>query len=261
MSVADDGSGMKQASCGTTDALSLKNVSHSFGKRQVLNDVSLCVPQGSLVALLGPNGAGKTTLFAIITRLYHSRTGIMQVFGRDMQREPSRALADIGIVFQARTLDLDLTIRQNLVYHAALHGIAKRQAQELSVVLLERVGLANRMDDKVRTLSGGQARRVEIARALIHRPRLLLLDEPTVGLDVSSRSDMVSAVRTLVREERLSVLWATHILDEVESEDAIVVLHEGRVIASGPVRSVAPDGSLATTFHSLTKSRRIKEDA
>jgi ABC-2 type transport system ATP-binding protein len=261
MSVIGDGSGMKQASCGTADALSVKNVSHWFGKRQVLHDVSLCVPQGRLVAFLGPNGAGKTTLFAIITRLYHSRVGTVQVFGRDMRWEPSRALADIGIVFQTRTLDPDLTIRQNLVYHAALHGIGKRQAQERSTVLLKRVSLADRMDDKVRTLSGGQARRVEIARALIHQPRLLLLDEPTVGLDVSSRSDIVSAIRSLVREEGLSVLWATHILDEVEPEDVIVVLHEGHVIASGPVRSVASEGGLATTFHRLTRDRRIKEDA
>jgi ABC-2 type transport system ATP-binding protein len=261
MSVADDGLGQEQASGGTADALSVESVSHWFGKRQVLRDVSICVPQGRLVAFLGPNGAGKTTLFAIITRLYHSRTGTVRVFGRDMQREPSRALADLGIVFQARTLDPDLTVRQNLIYHAALHGITKRQAQERSAVLLKRVGLVDRIDEKVRTMSGGQARRVEIARALIHRPRLLLLDEPTVGLDVTSRSDIVAVIRTLVREEGLSVLWATHILDEIEPEDAIVMLHEGHVIASGPMRSVALEGGLATTFHRLTTDRRIKEDA
>lgn len=261
MSVADDVPGMRQASHSMADALNVENISHWFGERQVLRNVSFCVPQGHLVALLGPNGAGKTTLFAIITRLYHSRTGTVQVFGLDMQREPSRALADIGIVFQARTLDPDLTIRQNLVYHASLHGIVKRNAQERSAELLERVGLAARMDDKVRTLSGGQARRVEIARALIHRPRLLLLDEPTVGLDVASRSDIVAAIRTLVREEGLSVLWATHILDEVEPDDAIVVLHEGKVIATGPVRAVAREGGLATTFRRLTSNRQIKEDA
>jgi len=243
------------------DALRVENVSHSFGERQVLREVSLRVPQGRFVALIGPNGAGKTTLFAIITRLYHSRTGTVRVLDRDMQREPSRALADLGIVFQARTLDPDLTVGQNLVYHAALHGIAKRHAQERSTVLLERVGLADRMDDKVRILSGGQARRVEIARALIHQPRLLLLDEPTVGLDVASRSDIVAAIRALVREEGLSVLWATHILDEIEPDDGVVVLHEGRVIASGPVRSVASEGVLATVFRKLTSDRRIEENA
>jgi ABC-2 type transport system ATP-binding protein len=243
------------------DALRVENLSHWFGERQVLREVSLRVPKGRFVALIGPNGAGKTTLFAIITRLYHSRTGTVRVFDRDMQREPSRALADLGIVFQARTLDPDLTVGQNLVYHAALHGIIKRHARERSAALLERVGLADRVDDKVRTLSGGQARRVEIARALIHQPRLLLLDEPTVGLDVASRSDIVAAIRTLVREEGLSVLWATHILDEIEPDDDVVALHEGRVIASGPVRSVASEGALATAFRKLTSDRRVEENA
>jgi ABC-2 type transport system ATP-binding protein len=243
------------------DALSVENVSHWFGARQVLRAVSLHVPQGHFVALLGPNGAGKTTLFAIITRLYHGRTGAVRVFDRDMQREPSRALADLGIVFQSRTLDPDLTVGQNLVYHAALHGIVKRQAQERSAALLARVGLAERMDDKVRTLSGGQARRVEIARALIHQPRLLLLDEPTVGLDVASRSDIVADIRALVQEEGLSVLWATHILDEIEPDDGVVVLHEGQVIASGPVRSVASEGSLAMAFRKLTGDSRVKVNA
>jgi ABC-2 type transport system ATP-binding protein len=243
------------------DALRVENVSHWFGARQVLRAVSLHIPQGHFVALLGPNGAGKTTLFAIITRLYHGRTGAVRVFDRDIQREPSRALADLGIVFQSRTLDPDLTVGQNLVYHAALHGIVKRQAQERSAALLARVGLAERMDDKVRTLSGGQARRVEIARALIHQPRLLLLDEPTVGLDVASRSDIVADIRALVQEEGLSVLWATHILDEIEPDDGVVVLHEGQVIASGPVRSVASEGSLAMAFRKLTSDSRFKVNA
>ncbi len=243
------------------DALRVENVSHWFGTRQVLREVSLAVPRGQFVALLGPNGAGKTTLFAIITRLYHSRTGAVRIFDRDMQREPSRALADMGIVFQSRTLDLDLTVGQNLVYHAALHGIVKRQAQERSAALLARVGLAARMDDKVRSLSGGQARRVEIVRALIHQPRLLLLDEPTVGLDVASRSDIVADIRTLVREEGLSVLWATHILDEIDLDDGVVVLHEGLVIASGPVRMVASDGNIAKAFRNLTGNTWVKVNA
>ncbi len=253
--------GMEQALNGPNDALSVENVSHWFGERQVLRDVSLHVPQGRLVALLGPNGAGKTTLFAIITRLYHSRTGTVRVFGHDMHREPSRALANIGIVFQTRTLDPDLTIRQNLTYHASLHGITRRHAQERSAELLDRVGLTERMDEKVRNLSGGQARRAEIARALVHRPRLLLLDEPTVGLDVASRADIVADIRALMREDGLSVLWATHILDEVEPDDDLVVLHEGRVIANGPVRTIASKDDLASTFRRLTSNRRSKENA
>ncbi|WP_244470789.1 ABC transporter ATP-binding protein [Microvirga massiliensis] len=245
-----------------TPALSVRDVSHRFGSRDALQHVSLEVAQGAFVALLGPNGAGKTTLFSIVTRLYHTRHGEVRIFGRDMQREPSRALADLGVVFQSRTLDTDLTIRQNLHYHAALHGMPRRAADHRIQELLARVGLLDRVDEKVRTLSGGQSRRVEIARSLIHGPRLLLLDEPTVGLDLKSRSDIVAIVRALVRDEGLSVLWATHIFDEVESDDPVVVLHLGRVIARGPAREIAlPEGSLEATFRKLTAAPLMGETA
>jgi ABC-2 type transport system ATP-binding protein len=143
------------------------------------------------------------------------------------------------VVFQARTLDTDLTVAQNLLYHASLHGMTRRAAKERIATLLARVGLADRRDDKVRTLSGGQSRRIEIARSLIHGPRLLLLDEPTVGLDLESRADIVAIVRALVREEGLSVLWATHIFEEIEAGDAAVVLHRGRIVARGTAGSIA----------------------
>jgi ABC-2 type transport system ATP-binding protein len=243
-------------------ALSVRDVSHRFGARDALQHVSLEVPQGAFVALLGPNGAGKTTLFSIVTRLYHTRHGEVRIFGRDMQREPSRALADLGVVFQSRTLDTDLTIRQNLHYPAALHGMPRREADRRIQELLARVGLLDRVDEKVRTLSGGQSRRVEIARSLIHGPRLLLLDEPTVGLDLKSRYDIVAIVRALVRDEGLSVLWATHIFDEVEPDDPVVVLHLGRVIAHGRAREIAlPEGSLEATFRKLTAAPLMGEMA
>jgi ABC-2 type transport system ATP-binding protein len=141
-------------------------------------------------------------------------------------------------VFQARTLDLDLSLRENLLYHAALHGIGRRAAAAAAERWLERIGLADRARDKVRTLSGGQMRRLEIARALLHEPRLLLLDEATVGLDVEARRALVSEVRRLVAETGLGVLWATHLIDEVSPGDRLVVLHHGRVQASGPVEEV-----------------------
>lgn len=219
-------------------ALEIDRVSHAFGKRRALDDVSLTVPAGRFVALLGPNGAGKTTLFSLATRLYTTREGRVRIFGHDLAREPSAALAELGVVFQSRTLDLDLSVRQNLAYHAALHGLAGRPARARIVHLLALVGLGERADEKVRTLSGGQARRVEIARALIHRPRLLLLDEATVGLDLESRSAIVAIVRRLVEEERLAVLWATHIFDEVRADDEIYVLDMGRIIAHGTASEV-----------------------
>ncbi|GJD50316.1 Linearmycin resistance ATP-binding protein LnrL [Methylobacterium crusticola] len=241
-------------------ALAVEGVSHRFGARAALDDVSLAVPQGQFVALLGPNGAGKTTLFAVVTRLYASQAGRVALFGHDLDREPSRALARLGVVFQARTLDTDLTVRQNLLYHAALHGIARKAAEARIAALLDRVGLMDRRDDKIRTLSGGQSRRIEIARALIHGPDLLLLDEPTVGLDLDSRSDIVAIVRALVREEGLSVLWATHIFDEIQPQDRIVVLHGGRIVARGLAGALSePSGSLETAFRQMTASgpRRV----
>ena len=138
-------------------------------------------------------------------------------------------------MFQSRTLDSDLSLLQNLKYHAALHGMGTRQAGERAIQSLEIVGMADRARDKVRAMSGGQARRVEIARSMMHKPDLLLLDEATVGLDVGSRESVVRIVRDLVAKQRLGVLWATHLMDEVKPGDHVVVLHKGRVLYDGSV--------------------------
>ena len=243
-------------------ALDVSDVTHRFGARTALNHVSLRVERGAFTALLGPNGAGKTTLFAIITRLYNNKEGRVAVFGRDLQRESSPALAEMGVVFQKPTLDGDLTVRQNLNYHAALHGMRGREARKQIDRLLERVGMTSRAKDKVRTLSGGQSRRIEIARSLVHGPRLLLLDEATVGLDLASRSDIVRIVRDLVREEGLSVLWSTHIFDEVEDSDKVYVLHAGRIIADGrsaEITSGSESGTLVDAFKAMTIDTSTKE--
>jgi ABC-2 type transport system ATP-binding protein len=237
-------------------ALSIRGVSHRFGRREVLADVSLEVPEARFVGLLGPNGAGKTTLFSIATRLYSHRVGTVAIFGHDLGRAPSQALRHLGVVFQARTLDPDLTVRQNLAYHAALHGLSGKAVRRRIEELLSQARLLDRIDDKVRTLSGGQARRAEIARSLLHRPRLLLLDEPTVGLDLASRAAIVEAVRALVREEGLAVLWATHILDEIAPDDFVYVLNEGHIAAEAPAGALAatPGETLATAFRQLTEA-------
>jgi len=216
-------------------ALLVKNVSHRFGETLALDDVSLEVPRGVFVVLLGLNGAGKSTLFALVTRLYDNVSGEIRIFGYDVRRRASAALQRLGVVFQSRTLDFDLSLRQNLLYHCALHGIRGREARARTARALEIVGLADRAREKVRSLSGGQARRVEIARSLLHRPALLLLDEPTVGLDIGSRESVINIVRSLVEKEGLGVLWATHLFDEVRPTDLVVVLHEGRVLFTGPV--------------------------
>lgn len=236
-------------------ALEVEGVSHAFGPRQALDGVSLRVPAGSFTALLGLNGAGKTTLFSLITRLYHNRSGSIRVLGHDVRRQPGAALAALGVVFQARTLDLELSLQQNLLYHAALQGIGFGRARRRAQALLARVGLEGRGREKARVLSGGQMRRLEIARALLHRPRLLLLDEPTVGLDVGARQALLAEVRRLVAEEGLGVLWATHLIDEIAPGDRVVVLHQGRVLASGTRESVAAaagaEGDLLQAFQRL----------
>ena len=222
-------------------ALSIEHVSHSYGPRRALIDVSFDVAPASFTALLGLNGAGKSTLFSLVTRLFGIQAGRISIFGHDISVAPSDALRLLGVVFQPRTLDLDLSVTQNLLYHAALHGISRDDARTRSNEMLTRIGLADRAGSKVRDLSGGQMRRVEIARALLHRPRLLLLDEATVGLDVKARADILDHVRQLVTEDGIGVLWATHLFDEIKPSDDLVVLHQGRVLAHGEVVRVIAD--------------------
>src|SRR5262245_56840211 len=219
-------------------ALSIDGVNHSYGPRRALDNVSFAVAPASFTALLGLNGAGKSTLFSLVTRLFGIQSGGIRIFGNDIRVAPGEALRLLGVVFQPRTLDLDLSVMQNLIYHAALHGIARRKARARGEKVLAQLGLAERAGSKVRDLSGGQMRRLEIARALLHRPRLLLLDEATVGLDVKARADILNHVRQLVTEQGISVLWATHLFDEIGLSDDLVVLHQGRVLAQGKVARV-----------------------
>jgi ABC-2 type transport system ATP-binding protein len=225
--------------------LAVAGVSHAFGGREVLHEVALTIERGQRMTLLGLNGAGKTTLFSLITRLYDTQRGSVDVLGHPVAREPGAALRLLGVVFQARTLDLDISVMDNLLYHAALHGIGHREARQRARAALDEIGLADRAKDAVRKLSGGQMRRVEIARALLHQPRVLVLDEPTVGLDVASRSAILRHVRSLVDQRGGAVLWATHLLDEVVAEDEVVVLHRGRVLAAGNVADVIASAGAA----------------
>ncbi len=236
-----------------TPALDIAHVSHAFGKTKALEDVSLCVPRGRFHALLGVNGAGKTTLFSLVTRLYTNRSGRIRVAGHDLRANPSGALAALGVVFQSRALDADLTVAQNLAYHAALHGIPRGPARARADEVLALVDLADRAGARVAALSGGQQRRAEIARALLHRPRLLLLDEATAGLDLKSRAEVLALTRRLIAAGEVSALWATHIFDEIEPGDDVTLLHRGRMLASGQARDLAAGhASLAAAFLTLT---------
>mgnify|MGYP003382459502 CR=1 FL=1 len=247
-----------------TPALVVKELSHSFGDKKVLDNVSLSVAPGAFVVLLGLNGAGKSTLFSLITRLYDNVSGEIRILGYDVRRKPTLALQKLGVVFQSRTLDADLTLIQNLKYHAALHGFSGREAETSAMRALDVVGLADRAKEKIRSLSGGQARRVEIARSMMHKPSLLLLDEATVGLDLGSRESVVKIVRTLVASEGLGVLWATHLMDEVKPGDRVVVLHKGRVLFDGGVPELLAKTAKPTVseaFRVVTGTAAAMEDA
>ncbi len=230
------------------------NLSFRYGDKPVLREGSFTLTSGRFHALLGPNGAGKSTLFGLLTRLLALQQGELLLAGQSLKKQPAEAMRQIGVVFQQNALDLDLTVRQNLQYHAALHGLSRKEARVRVDRELERFSLEDRANDAVRQLNGGHRRRVEIARALLHNPSLLLLDEPTVGLDVASRKALNEHVRTLCDEDGLTVLWATHLIEEVRADDRVLILHQGQLLADGNGQAICDaEGTrdLAETFHAL----------
>lgn len=232
-------------------ALSVQNVSYTFGPKTALDAVSFELEAGQFCALLGPNGAGKSTLFSLLTRLLVAPVGSIKIAGHDIAKTPRAALAKMGVVFQSPTLDLDMSVWRNLRYFAALHGLSGREADISIDAALERLDMKERKKEKVRALNGGHRRRMEIARALIHKPQVLLLDEPTVGLDTSSRQAITAHVHDLTKDGLL-VFWATHLVDEINETDAVVILHQGRVLAHDRARVIRGDGTLADAFISMT---------
>jgi ABC-2 type transport system ATP-binding protein len=232
--------------------LVIRDLGFSYGSKRALDGVSMTVEPGRFCALLGPNGAGKSTLFSLLTRLFTTREGTITVAGHDIAKASRAALAEIGVVFQQQTLDLDLSVRMNLSYFAALHGLGGREARKRIDAALERLGMGERAGEKARDLNGGHRRRCEIARALIHSPSVLLLDEPTVGLDVASRRGIVEHVHGLAAVEGLTVLWATHLTDEIRETDRLVVLHGGKIRADGIAGEIAAGRTLSEQFLAMT---------
>ncbi|TMM47606.1 ABC transporter ATP-binding protein [Colwellia ponticola] len=203
-----------------------------YGKKLAIDSLSLTLNSGFNV-LLGPNGAGKSTLFAMLTGLYQAASGAIKINGYDLTLDRSNIMKSMGVVFQQSTLDVDLSVKQNLTYYAALHGISSTQALDNISDILAQLQLTTRLNDKVRSLNGGHRRRVEIARALIHQPKVLLLDEATVGLDIDSRKMITEYVGSLCQQRGICVLWATHLIDEIADDDQLIIIDEGKIKAQG----------------------------
>lgn len=219
-------------------ALEIVSLSYSYETKVALDGVSFTIPPGQFTVLLGPNGAGKTTLISCLTRQIEPQEGEIKIAGLSLNVHGNSALVNLGIVFQEPTVDLDLTVRQNFHYYGALQSMSKNEINDQMNVLTEKFELSDRLDDKVRILSGGQRRRVEIIRALLHRPAILILDEPTTGLDVPTRQSLVDHVHDLASNEGLAVLWATHLTDEVQDEDHLQILDKGHLVAEGSPHQV-----------------------
>lgn len=209
-------------------------IEFSYGTRRVFSDFSLSLPRGKMCGLLGPNGSGKSTLLRLVATLDFPHRGVMRVFGLDTMAHTRKVRQRIGVVFQTPSLDKRLTVRENLRYHGLLYGLRKSELNKRVGHVLEICEISDRGNDFVRTLSGGLQRRVEIAKALLHQPELLVLDEPTTGLDMPSRQRLLRHIRELCATEQVSVLLTTHLLDEGELCDEVVILHRGRVVAQGP---------------------------
>jgi ABC-2 type transport system ATP-binding protein len=231
-------------------SLRVRDLSYAYGPKRALDGVSFALAPG-FCALLGPNGAGKSTLFALLTRLFTAPQGQIEIAGRALEADPRGAMAKLGVVFQQPTLDLDLSVQQNLMYFAALHGIPRGQAKQRIEAALTQLGMAERAREKVRKLNGGHRRRTELARALLHDPQVLLLDEPTVGLDPASREAITAHVHALA-QQGMTVLWATHLTDEVQPGDHLLILHQGRLLADGRAREVTGGRDLKAHFLDLT---------
>ena len=214
-------------------ALSISHLTHRYGSRVALDDVSLSVSPGSFVALLGPNGGGKSTLFRICATLQRASEGSVQVFGADVKTESAAVRRRLGVVFQSPALDQRLTVRENLLHHGRLYGLQGRPLRAGIEEALLRVGLADRSREIVSRLSGGLKRRAEIAKVLMTRPSLLLLDEPTTGLDPGVRRDLWRDLAAIRASDGTTIVLTTHLLDEAAAADHVFVLDRGRIVVDG----------------------------
>ncbi len=220
-------------SASAAPVISVQNLVHRYENRTALNGVSFDVRPAELFGLLGPNGSGKTTLFRILSTLMIPTAGRATIMGYDAAKEPGRLRRQIGVVFQAQSIDLKLTAYENLWHQGHLYGLRGAALKKRIYEILSRVGLADRAKELVETFSGGMQRRIELGKGLLHHPGVLLLDEPTTGLDPGARRDLWQYLKMLRDEEHVSVLVTTHLMEEAERCDRLAIMNEGNLVALG----------------------------
>ena len=212
-------------------AIDVSNLSYHYGARQALKDLTLSIDRGEIFAFLGPNGGGKTTLFRLLSTLIPLQRGQVQILGFDVGRQTAAVRAEIGVVFQAPSLDKKLTVAENIRHQGHLYGLSGGELRRRQNEMLQRLGLADRAGERTEALSGGLRRRVELAKGMLHQPRLLILDEPSTGLDPGARADLWDYLTQIRRRDGVTVVLTTHLLEEAERADRIAILHEGSLVA------------------------------
>jgi ABC-2 type transport system ATP-binding protein len=213
--------------------ISVQDLVHRYDGRTALDGVSFDVRAAELFGLLGPNGSGKTTMFRILSTLMVAGGGRVVITGFDAAKEPNQLRRQIGVVFQAQSIDLKLTATENLWHQGHLYGLRGAALKSRIAEMLAMIGLADRAKDKAETLSGGMQRRLELAKGLLHHPAVLLLDEPTTGLDPGARRDLWQYLQVLRNEEKVTVIATTHLMEEAERCDRLAILNEGKLVALG----------------------------
>ena len=247
----------------TGTVIQVESLRHTYGKRAALNGVSFSVHAGEIFALLGPNGSGKTTLFRILSTLMLPSSGRAMVGGFDSSKQPDQVRRRIGVVFQAQSVDIKLTAAENLWHQGHLYGLRGSELKDRIAAMLKHVALADRADEKVETFSGGMQRRVELAKGLMHHPSVLLLDEPTTGLDPGARRDLWQYLHELRTQEHVSVIVTTHLMEEAERCDRLAILNQGEIVGLGTpaeLRSqIGGDVILLETEHAESLAARIEQ--
>jgi ABC-2 type transport system ATP-binding protein len=230
-------------------AIEISHLAHRYGDFVAIADLSFSVGAGEIFALLGPNGSGKTTLFRVLSTLIPIQQGEVNILGFNLRFEQDAIRRRLGVVFQAPSVDKKLTVIENVRHHGRLYGVLGGELRKRADEMLTRLGLADRKKDIVETLSGGLRRRVELAQAMLHRPRLLLLDEPSTGLDPGARSDLWQYLEQVRREDGVTVVLTTHLLDEAARADRIAIMHKGQLVAlDTPTQLQAAVGGDAITI-------------